>query len=632
MRGVSEPPADDELDERAARWIPYVLDAGVFVLIAIAIFVTHYRVIAHGFCFNDPSWYFHFGKRLVDGAVPYRDYVFQVGPLPIYVDAFFQKTFGSTYVASLYAGMATKIVRMYVVWLIARELAGTRAASILLVFCTFEPIFAFSYHWSTPYAQLFLTLSGYFFVLAARAKEPPRRTMVWLALAGVSAAWVFSARQSTGVVITLVVFAVTAAMAARKEFFTRARFASLWGGFAGGLLALGAWLAAAGALRPAIKQLFLDAPAKKAIHGIDALLDAVSGGALIHYQGDPAFSWWSGLFAFIGLPALVIAAGIFVLSRKDDDAALRTLAMLGIPLAMLLGMLTRYATFEVLSDLPRTFFTVTTVLAVVWPDRLRKWFGIEPVVAVGLGTFPLASDWAMEMSNPGRGWGDAPSLTIGAVLFWLALRRFQERVKIAIASSLAFVGVVYLVMCFRADLNPFAKNDSADGTLKDNTFESDHPMLRGLLVSEARKKTLDWLTSNVKPGSTCFVYGNLPVLYSLLDCKNPTVIDSTAADFITAADAEAAIAALRASPPEFLIAHEKSWMNPPLWLDYQGQLDRYEGMNPKASRAIHVGLRDTLAQYESIGLVSEILGPELTAKANVQRDIINATRLYRRKK
>src|SRR6266850_666751 len=83
-------------------WSRILRDVVAFLVIAIAMIVTHRPFIRHGFCFNDPGWYFHFGHRVFQGDVPYRDYVFQVGPLPVYVDAFFQKLFGSVYLASLY--------------------------------------------------------------------------------------------------------------------------------------------------------------------------------------------------------------------------------------------------------------------------------------------------------------------------------------------------------------------------------------------------------------------------------------------------------------------------------------------------------------------------------------------------
>ncbi|MDV2995556.1 MAG: hypothetical protein N4J56_005210 [Chroococcidiopsis sp. SAG 2025] len=41
------------------------------------------------------------------------------------------------------------------------------------------------------------------------------------------------------------------------------------------------------------------------------------------------------------------------------------------------------------------------------------------------------------------------------------------------------------------------------------------------------------LRQNIKPGESCFIYGSAPVLYTLLKCKNPTLVDTTYSDFYT---------------------------------------------------------------------------------------------------
>src|SRR6185436_4837201 len=85
----------------AGRRVP--VDAVAFAAIAVATIAVRAPFLHHGMTFSDASWFFHFGRRALQGDVPYRDYVFQVGPLPIYVDALFQKLFGGTYLVSLYA-------------------------------------------------------------------------------------------------------------------------------------------------------------------------------------------------------------------------------------------------------------------------------------------------------------------------------------------------------------------------------------------------------------------------------------------------------------------------------------------------------------------------------------------------
>ena len=615
-------------DQRASRTVLPV-DVWVFLGLLVVMVPLHLPYVQHGMSFNDPSWYFHFGNRALQGDVPYRDYIFQVGPLPIYVDAFYQQVFGAKYVASLYAALTIKILRVFVIWMLVRRLASWQAAAALVVFCILDPLFSFAHHWSTGYAQLFMTLAALFILLATRSEG--RKALLFLALGGFAASLVVSARQSAAIMIALMLFGTSAIMLVRKEYFTLQRFAALWGGFAFGFVCVFGALAIAGALGPAIQQMFLDAPQKKAVEGMDAVLDAISGGALV----DWSHSWWGGFLTWLALPVALVGACVYVLAREDErEISLRTIAMVAVPATVLFGVLTRYATLNFISDVPRTFLTATTAIAVLAPDRMRRWFGVEPIAAVALGALPLASDWALEMSYPGRGWGDAPSLVVGALLLVLASTRLASRTKMWLCGVLATLSVLRFGVAVEADHNPFAKDEAADGTLAVNKHNprvrgGRHPMLRGMRLPKARAVVVQWLTTVIPKGSTCFVYGNTPVLYDLVGCRNPTRLDTTAADFITAQDAENAVAILRANPPDFIIAHEKQWMSPPLNLDLGTQ--PYGGLNPNASRAMHLGLRSLLDQYEDVGYAADILGPDLAKQASGFWDVIDAVRLYRRK-
>jgi len=600
------------------------IDAVALVVIALFVVISHVRYVKHGLCFDDPSWYFHFGHRTLDGAVPYRDYVFQVGPLPIYVDAAFQAIFGSTYAASLYAAMLITVLRVWAMWMLVRRIANWQAAALISLFCAIHPIFAVQHDWSTPYAQLFIVLAGLNLVIASTAEG--RRELVHLALGGACAALVVASRQASALMIGLGLGAATVVMLVRKQYMTKTKFAALWGGYVGGLVLVFGSLAAVGALGPAIQQMFIEAPQKKGIHGIAAVLDAISGGALV----DPSFHWWSGFLYWLGLPTVLVVGTIRLMARpRELDSA--AVAMVALPALVVLGLAQGYGALVTTSDLPRTFLTAVAAFAVLFPERLRAWFGLEPIAALGLGALPLLSDWAMEMSFPGRGWGDAVSLTTGLLLVALASTKVTPRVKLALCGALAAIGVLHFAVTTRARYNPFAQADSGDGSLHDNRFLVHNPVVEGVKIHAARKAALEWLTSQVPAGSTCFVYGNNPVIYDLLQCANPTRLDTTAADFITENDADTAADALRAHPPDFIVAHEAAWMNPPIGEDRGGKLENYDGLNPRASRAMHMGVRTILDQYESLGRVDEHLTPDQAKFADTQRDHIGAIRVYRRR-
>jgi hypothetical protein len=605
------------------------VDLLAFVTIAIVLLVMQKPFLRYGMCFSDSAWYYHFGRRALAGQVPYRDYVFQVGPLPIYVDAVFQAIFGSKYMASLYAALFLKILRVFAIWALARRLAGVTAASLLAVFCALDVTFGWAYHWSWGYAELFIILSGLCCVLAARAASETR-ARVWLCLAGLNAGLIVSTRQATAVMIGIVLFAATSLLTARKEFFTPRRFLMLWCGFAVGIITVLGALAVGGALRPALQQMFLDAPGKKEVHGLNMLLDPLSGGTLT----QSADQWQTSLLPLLLLSVALVAFSLYRLVR---DHARFSLAMLLVPAVMLLGLVVRDASDDLfyVSDVPRTFLTAIAVVAIVIPDRARRQLGIDPIVAIGLGVLPLASEWALQLSVPGPGWTDTPALVVGVFLILLASSRVRHRWKLVACGALAATAVAHTALLWRADVNSFTVNPFnafSDGRFTETRFTIKNPVLRGTLVSESRKKAVDWLVANVKPGSTCFVYGTLPILYDILRCKNPTRVDVTIPDFFSRSDAADAVATLRMAPPDYLISCEISWLSPPLTIDLTDDTVRWSPMNWDAAKTLHVGLRSILDQYESVGLIGDLLGPALSKQASQHWDNLQGVRLYHRRR
>jgi 4-amino-4-deoxy-L-arabinose transferase-like glycosyltransferase len=576
--------------------------------------------------FNDPSWYFHFGHRALLGDVPYRDYIFQVGPLPIYVDALFQKLMGVKYIASMYAALFIHVLRVFVAWMLARRLAGGPAAALLCVFCAFDLYFGWAHHWSWQYAQLFLLLAGLCIVLASRATAE-RRARWWFALAGLSCGLVVSARQPTAMTSGAILLVATAILVVRSHL-TRQRFIALWLGFAAAIVLVFGPLACAGALGSAIQQMFLDAPEKKSVSVVTAVLDAVSGGAAVIYQ----VPWWAGLLRYLALPIALVASVLYLAAHSEHRVPQRSLAAVLLPFALVIALATRYADLFYFADVPRCWFTATTALAALAPDRMRAWLRVEPMIAVALGALPLAADWALEMSYPGRGWGDWPALATGAVMLALSSGWLTARAKTVLCATLCAASLIHLAVFLIAGLNPFAKIEASDGRLDETQFQTRAPELRGMHVSESRQKALAWLSSQIPRGSTCFMYGTIPMIYDLLRCHNPTRLDVTIPDFLTARDAEDTIAILRAHPPDYLIAQEMSFMNPPLSVDIEGRVEVYSEINSDASKAMYLGLRHMLDQYDDLGLVGDAIGPALAKQAKGHWDTLQAVRLYHRKR
>ena len=637
---------DRGLPPRGSRG-PGALRADLIALAAIAFVVvaSHLSLLRRGLDLGDPSWCFHFARRTIHGAAPYRDYVYQAGPLPIYVDGLFQRVFGSSYTASLDAAMAITTLRAFATWLVVRRTAGYAAAAFLVVWCAVDPIFAVAYDASAAYAQLFIVLAGLGLLLAAQHSSSPvsgpngdapngtpgarpqagsvndRRARTYLVLGGISAGLVLASRQGAGVAIAVTALGATAMLHARREDVTRPRLVALCGGIAVGLVLVLGLLATTGALGPALRQMFVDAPARTGL-GVGAVFDAISGGSLVALYR----TWWGGLLSYVGLSIAVVGT-VARLGARDREVPSSLVAMIAMVALILLGLYLRYALLDWFTDLPRMFLTLTTVLAVGSPARLRRWFGVEPLVAIGLGALPLASDWTLQASLPGRDAGDAASLVTGLLLVTLASRHLASRAKTLVCGALALAAMLHFGAALQARHNPFS-----DGILREDRFPTSNPAMRDMRLSEATQKVMEWLISQVEPDHTCFIYGNLPVLYDVLGCHNPTRLDAIAVDSLTAADAEEAMAALRLHPPDYVIAHDLTAMLPALTTALDDRLESYGTFNPEPIRVLHMGLRARLEQYEPVGVSGAILGATLAARAATRHDHVEAIRLYRRKR
>lgn len=594
------------------------VDSLALFVIAVVVVCTRYSVLHHGINFNDSSWYFHFGKRALEGDVPYRDFVFQVGPLPIYVDAAAQAVFGSHYVSSYYAALTIHILRIFTVWLLVRRVAGWQHAALVAVFGASDLWFGFAHHWSWAYVQLFITASAVAAVLATRASTE-RSACWWLGLAGFWAGLTVAARQASMLTIAAVLLTATVTWLVRRRL-SRQRFIAIWLGFLAAIVLVFGALAAMGALGDAIQQMFVDGAQKKS-SGLGSIFDALSGGSFSHHR-----TWWVGGMRYLALPCVVVALTCYLATRPADETiSTRALSILIVPI-ICVGLVARQAEISLLPDTPRMLFSALAAAALVVPERFQRWFGLEPLVGIVVCGFPLASDWALEMSYPGRGWTDWESYIIGIVVLALVSARVPSRAKLGICGALAALGLVHVLAFGRAGLNPFSKPEAAEGALADTRFTLEDPIFDGLGITESRQRAVTWLREQVPPGSTCFIYGTIPIVYDVLRCRNPTRIDTTIPDFITARDAEEALQILRNAPPDYLIAQELTFLHRPLTEDYYPM-----PLNPAASQIIHDGLRTLLARYQDVGLVGDVIGPELARRASWQWDNLQAVRLYRRK-
>jgi hypothetical protein len=601
-------------------------DVVVLALFLALAFSVQAGFVVHGQPWVDAALFFHFGHKFVStGAVPFRDYIFQVGPLPVYVDALFQAIFGATYVSSLWAALTIKSSLAFVIHLFARRWVGRAAGVLLGVFLLLDPVFCFQHHWSTTYALLFALLSAFFF---ARAYERPLQKAQALALSGFFVACIFTCRQSGAVVASVALAVVTGMLAFRcPEFMDRRSLARLWGGYCAALLLFVVVLAAQGALVVTVQQLLLDAPAKKSVMNVDTFLDVVSGGGLLE-TGAP-FTRLTGFLYYNGVPivlAVVILLGLWRRPRERGGALL----LAALPIGVALGRIAW--PIGVLDDFPRVFGLLTLILVLLAPRTSERMLGIPAPVAAIVLALPLSLEMALEASYRGRGWVDSSSMIALCLLVGLRTRRIAKLEKTVLCAAFAAIGILNTAWMAHRDLSPFVKDDMSEGTLSETRFASDAPAAAGMYMDESKYRVTTWLRERVRSGDTCFVYGSSAMLYDLLDCRNPSALDVTISEFFSVKDGERVVRQLRNAPPRWIIAAESHWTNPDLATPYAGNDQLYwGGPNGGAAKVLHIGVQSILGDYEVVGETSEALPPELLAQAERHPEKPHRFRLYRRR-
>ncbi|HUJ61424.1 MAG TPA: hypothetical protein VLX92_23125 [Kofleriaceae bacterium] len=428
------------------RWLRRIPE-DVIALAAIALVVgtSHAPLIRHAVGLHDPSTLFALGHRVLGGAALYRDVAFPHGPLPVYVDAGFQGLLGGKLIASLYAALAVKVLRVWAVWLVVRGLADRRTAALVAVFAAFDPLFGGAAHVEAAYAELFAALAA-LWVVRGR-----------LALASACAAAIAWALPGAGVVA-----AIAFAVGVRR-----------------GAVAAGASLGAA----------------------IVAI--ALLGGGVAWLPALP--SGWA-----LALPVAAVAVALAV--ARCERVELGAVAMLAVPIGSLVALFSGSLALDPLDLLPRVLGVAVTVAAAVAPERVRGWLGVEPVVAVALVGVPIACG--------------APAAVLGALVLALSSARLAPRAKHVLAAALALSGAGAFALALHAGRDPLAGPDVA--ALRDTRVSSPHPMLRGLRVTRPDRDALAALREMVPRGATCFVDADLPALYALLGCTNPTRYDQDA--------------------------------------------------------------------------------------------------------
>jgi hypothetical protein len=587
----------------------------LFFLIGLALVaLARASLIDYGLGFSDTTWMFHFGRRVLGGELPYRDFIFQTGPFPLFFEALLQKIFGSHYGVSMACNLLVMLATALLQYGVAVRLHVDRWAAALIILVTGLTVIPGSFfHWNKDLANFFCWLAAF-----AWLRTPGTKVPLWKSpefRAGLALGCVFFSRQSNGMVTAAAAFGTLGAASLFHQNRDLAwRTTRLVSGWACTIVFVLLILQALGIGQLAIQQMVLDAAQKKSAGGIRSIADALTGGGAVL---GPPYSVWSGIWQTNRYALLFLAVtGAIVLWRPAFSFVV--LAAWAPAYFLERYPLTSWA------DLPRVFLSFLA-LALAIPALSRK---VKNLRLELNHLFPLVialgCTWAMEMSVPLRGWVDYSVVLPMAFLTWLHFARTSQAIFVLASAALVAFALLYTPFKqYRAGDNPFYGGGWREGGISE-LVSRDIPRIGRRLIAPKRDALFTWLLPQVAPGSTCFVHGNWPVLYTILDCRNPTLLDTTIPDFFTSADGEKALRALRNAPPDWIIEQVGAWMSPPL--DLAPESGDYGILNPSASRTMHVGLRELILDYELSGTFSPNGFPGVTASPE-----LNQLRLYRRK-
>jgi hypothetical protein len=634
---------------------PRLREAAAIGAVLLASAATTWPWSLRGFNLSDQSWPFHFGRRLLAGEWPYRDYVFQTGPLPVLLDAGFQTAFGPAYLSALLAAFAVKTAALLALYGLFRAGSGRAVSAALSAgFGCLMPLVCHSAYY---HADLFLIAAAGCFVWAERLA--PRAAGLHFA-AGLMLAGLVGSRQSTAVFCIPLALAAAARFAAEPgSRAARTLLLPLAGGLAAGTAALAGLLAAHGALADAVAQMFLDAPQKKMIAPAEAVADAVFGGFSL---GDAGVTQPEDLLRYNAVPLLWAAAAVAVAwavcrfaGRRGADgggsrfpAAVLTLSAAGAVVGLLpdavaplnaLGLHLGAGSWGPFAerftyDIPRWTAALALPAAVfppttAWFRRACDRLGLPAGATALTAALVVGYVWALQVSQPERAyvtlaWRANPLTLLAAVAASALSQRLTGRVKAWLAAAVLTAAAAPLMLHLAAGTLVVRMNPA--GMSAACTEPAGSPLLAGVRLPREKAFALDRLAAAVRPGDGLFVYGSAPALYTLLGARNPTRLDVIFADFFTPADAARAAADLRADPPEWILqTGDYCDLRRPYDPDrMRGIALRHQGLP-----ILHEALHELSADYE---LVAHLEAEYTTAGAAITEDCDSVLdwRLYRR--
>ena len=115
------------------------------------IIIVSSNVFVQIFSNLDEIWIFNFGKNIVDGLLPYKDFNLIITPLFPYICAFFLKIFGSEMIVLRFLEVIQTAVILFLIYKILEQLKVNKSVSLIFVIGLYYfnyTEFCFDYNWA----------------------------------------------------------------------------------------------------------------------------------------------------------------------------------------------------------------------------------------------------------------------------------------------------------------------------------------------------------------------------------------------------------------------------------------------------------------------------------------------------
>ncbi|MBD2678185.1 MULTISPECIES: hypothetical protein [Nostoc] len=606
-------------------------ETSTLFLLLIVIILISFPLSLYGMNWSDTSQIFHFGNRILHGDFPYKDFDYQTGFIGIVIDAFFQKILGENYLSSLIARLLVKISTLFFFYLSCRQFTSRLISfSVSSGWLFMHPVL---YRGGNDnYVTLFLSITIFFLILGLN-KLTKKASFIYLTTAGFFLALVMAARQSNGTIcigVTLAVLVVYIWRNIKKENYLLSVLAPFLIGIILGLGLIVGVLLWNNSLSQALYHLFIGASEKKYISTFSSLIDALSGGA-IYYNSSIA-----QILIYLVFPLLLCLLAFLIIIKPEElvfnqnfnppgfittsfnrkcnyvrQIIIRFLnkyrlkftivIIILLIVSALLGKIFLGENNIISYDIPRTFFSLALIASCIFPEKSKQFFGLPYPIFPLLIALTLGTTWAMQMSWPGRPYTDDDVLIFSAILTIIMSTKISPSWKKGLALAFLFITAsVFSGYVVRDSIGVEAKY-YISGFYQNTRYPLEHPMTKFVKVTKEKVQAFSMLQQNIKPGDSCFIYGSASVLYTLLDCQNPTHIDITNSDALTLKIAREAVSVLKANPPKWIVDTGKGGFYIPDI--YDGSPNFYGAFNQLSPKELHTGLQSLIGDYQLVTTV-----------------------------